>query len=564
MRRSETGVGGDVLGTQVRCATVAAFPRPPRREGLRAHRLTLAAGPERAWRHEATPRLPRVLSTPTFELSPEQIRVLGCLLEKQRTTPDAYPLSLNALRLACNQSTNRDPVVDYDEATLRDALHRLERRGLVRLASGAGSRASKYRHLLAERLPMDRAEEAVMCVLMLRGAQTPGELKQRGERMHAFDGLEEVHSTLARLIERELVERLARRPGQKEERYRELLGDARPTGGEAAEELALRAPLPASSASTSGRARRATAASHRRTPATARRASRCACAELERAVASAQGARWRRRSPSAARARRRRDEPRGADPRLLFLGHGLGRRDPGGDRGGARLVPLALRAAARAGLSLDGDRRDATRPAGGRGRAARARAEPAVHRLLLGDLHPARAQRDGDRLLAADHKHTLDQVGGALILLMGLVFLATPFIGMLNREWHSETLLRLAGRGGPVLAGAAFAIAWTPCTCITLGAILTQAAISSSAAHGALLLAFYSAGLAIPFLLIALAFERMTNALAVVKRHFPVIIAVGGIVMIALGLLILTGEYTILNNKAQELTSELGLPSTSV
>jgi cytochrome c-type biogenesis protein len=162
------------------------------------------------------------------------------------------------------------------------------------------------------------------------------------------------------------------------------------------------------------------------------------------------------------------------------------------------------------------------------------------------------------------HKQTLQLVGGALILAMGVLFLASPFVGMLNREWHSETLLRLAGRGGPVLAGAAFAIAWTPCTSITLGAILTQAAISSSAAHGALLLAFYSAGLAIPFLLIAVAFERMTNALAVVKRHFPVIIAIGGLVMVALGLLILTGEFTTLNNKAQELTSELGLPSSSV
>ncbi len=162
------------------------------------------------------------------------------------------------------------------------------------------------------------------------------------------------------------------------------------------------------------------------------------------------------------------------------------------------------------------------------------------------------------------HKHALQQVGGVLIVVMGAIFLATPFVGMLNREWHSEKLLRLAGRGGPLLAGAAFAIAWTPCTSITLGAILTQAAISSSAAHGALLLAFYSAGLAIPFLLIAVAFERMTNALAVVKRHFPVIIAVGGVVMIALGLLIVTGEFTTLNTQAQELTSKLGLPSSSV
>jgi cytochrome c-type biogenesis protein len=162
------------------------------------------------------------------------------------------------------------------------------------------------------------------------------------------------------------------------------------------------------------------------------------------------------------------------------------------------------------------------------------------------------------------HKETLEKVGGVVIILMGVVFLATPFVGMLNREWHSETLLRLAGRGGPIVAGAAFAIAWTPCTSITLGAILTQAAVSTSAAHGALLLAFYSAGLAIPFLLIALAFERMTLALAVFKRHFPVIIAIGGAVMIALGLLILTGEFTILNSKAQELSSSLGLPSTSI
>jgi uncharacterized protein YceH (UPF0502 family) len=151
--------------------------------------------------------------------------VLGCLLEKQRTTPDAYPLSLNALRLACNQSTNRDPVVDYDEGTVREALHRLERRGFIRLASGAGSRAAKYRHLLAETLPLDAGEQAAMTVLMLRGAQTPGELKQRTERMHAFADLTSVHETLARLIERELVRRVLRRPGQKEERYEQLLGE---------------------------------------------------------------------------------------------------------------------------------------------------------------------------------------------------------------------------------------------------------------------------------------------------------------------------------------------------
>jgi cytochrome c-type biogenesis protein len=157
------------------------------------------------------------------------------------------------------------------------------------------------------------------------------------------------------------------------------------------------------------------------------------------------------------------------------------------------------------------------------------------------------------------HKHVLQQVGGALIVAMGVLFLATPFVRVLNREWHPEALLRLAGRGGPLVAGAAFAIAWTPCTSITLGAILTQAAVSSSAAHGALLLAFYSAGLGIPFLLIALAFERMTNALGVVKRHFPLIIGIGGAVMIVLGVLILTGEFTVLNARANELTSNLGL-----
>jgi uncharacterized protein YceH (UPF0502 family) len=159
-----------------------------------------------------------------MDLTAPEIRVLGCMLEKQRTTPDAYPLTLNALRLACNQSTNRDPVVDYDDAVIRDALQRLGRRGYTRLASGAGSRAAKYRHLLAEALPLDNGEHAVMCVLMLRGPQTPGELKQRSERMHAFADLAAVEATLERLIERELAVRLTRRPGQKEERYAQLLG----------------------------------------------------------------------------------------------------------------------------------------------------------------------------------------------------------------------------------------------------------------------------------------------------------------------------------------------------
>jgi uncharacterized protein len=153
-----------------------------------------------------------------------EVRVVGCLVEKQRTTPDAYPLSLNALRNACNQSTNRDPVVSYEEATVSEALRRLALRGWTRLASGAGSRARKYRHLLPEALGVDDAELSLLAVLMLRGAQTPGELKQRTERMYVFEGLPAVQETLDRLVERELVRRHERRPGQKELRYEQLLG----------------------------------------------------------------------------------------------------------------------------------------------------------------------------------------------------------------------------------------------------------------------------------------------------------------------------------------------------
>jgi uncharacterized protein YceH (UPF0502 family) len=159
------------------------------------------------------------------DLTAAEIRVLGCLLEKQRTTPDTYPLTLNALRAACNQSTNRDPVVDYDEATIRDAVARLSRRRWARLASGAGSRASKYRHLLDESLTSASDELAVLCVLMLRGPQTPGELKGRAERLHPFADLAAVHDTLEQLIDRDLVEQLPRRPGQKEERYAHRLSD---------------------------------------------------------------------------------------------------------------------------------------------------------------------------------------------------------------------------------------------------------------------------------------------------------------------------------------------------
>jgi uncharacterized protein YceH (UPF0502 family) len=159
-----------------------------------------------------------------------EIRVLGCLIEKQRTTPDQYPLSLNALRLACNQTTNRDPVVDYDERTIKAALDRMSHRGWTRLASGAGSRALKYRHLLDEALSLSGPELSLLAVLLLRGAQTHGELKQRTERMHRFESLAEVAEVIDGLSGRELVARLGRQPGQKEERYVQLLGGEAPAG----------------------------------------------------------------------------------------------------------------------------------------------------------------------------------------------------------------------------------------------------------------------------------------------------------------------------------------------
>ncbi len=168
-----------------------------------------------------------------------EIRVLGCLVEKQRTTPDAYPLSLNSLRLACNQSTNRDPVVAYDEEAVSAALRRLAQRGWTRLASGAGSRARKYRHLLPEALGLDDAEVALLAVMMLRGPQTPGELKQRTERLNAFESLAAVEEALDGLIERGWVRQLERRPGQKEERYEQLLG-----GSEGEVEAEAAAPSP--------------------------------------------------------------------------------------------------------------------------------------------------------------------------------------------------------------------------------------------------------------------------------------------------------------------------------
>jgi uncharacterized protein YceH (UPF0502 family) len=173
------------------------------------------------------------------ELTAPEQRVLGCLLEKRWTTPDQYPLSLNALRLACNQSTNRDPVTHYDEETVREAAQRLTRYGLARLASYHGSRAIKYRHLAEEALSLDRPQLAVLAVLLLRGPQTPGELKGRTERMHPFGTLEEIDGVLNTLIERGYAQRIHRRPGQKEDRFMQLLGGE----AEAAEAPAATVPI---------------------------------------------------------------------------------------------------------------------------------------------------------------------------------------------------------------------------------------------------------------------------------------------------------------------------------
>ena len=178
-----------------------------------------------------------------------EIRVLGCLIEKQRTTPDAYPLSLNALRLACNQATNRDPVVAYEEREIKAALERMSNRGWTRFASGVSSRALKYRQLLDEALGLSEPEISLLGVLMLRGPQTVGELKQRSERLHRFGSIAEVAETLDGLTQRELVARLERRPGQKEERWQQLLGgDAEPAA--AAEPVAP--PLPGEGADRLG------------------------------------------------------------------------------------------------------------------------------------------------------------------------------------------------------------------------------------------------------------------------------------------------------------------------
>ena len=163
----------------------------------------------------------------------------------------------------------------------------------------------------------------------------------------------------------------------------------------------------------------------------------------------------------------------------------------------------------------------------------------------------------GERL--RENQDLLTDIGAVLLIVMGVLFIAASFIDRLNREWHVDALLARAGSGGPIVAGAAFSIAWTPCTGPALGGILTLAGIQGEAAHGAFLLAVYSLGLAVPFLITALAFSRATTAFAAIKRHYRAIVGFGGAILIAMGVLILSGGFTELNIWAQELTSKLGL-----
>jgi cytochrome c-type biogenesis protein len=158
-----------------------------------------------------------------------------------------------------------------------------------------------------------------------------------------------------------------------------------------------------------------------------------------------------------------------------------------------------------------------------------------------------------------DHKDTLNKVAGALIIAMGVFFVLTPFVPRLNKEWRPDALIRRAGAGGPIIAGLAFAVAWTPCVGPTLASILAAASTSSTVGHGGVLLAFYSAGLAIPFLITAIAFDRATTAFRWIRDHYVLVTGISGCVLVTMGILILTGELTRLNTEAQQWLSSLGL-----
>jgi cytochrome c-type biogenesis protein len=158
-----------------------------------------------------------------------------------------------------------------------------------------------------------------------------------------------------------------------------------------------------------------------------------------------------------------------------------------------------------------------------------------------------------------DHRDTLDLVARSIIVALGLLFVITPFVPRLNREWRPDALIGRAGSGGPLVAGAAFAVAWTPCVGPTLGAILTAASVKGSVGQGALLLAFYSAGLAVPFMLTAVAFNRATTTFSWLRDRWTIVTAISGVVLIVMGVLLLTGELTRLNIEAQQALDSIGL-----
>ena len=174
------------------------------------------------------------MTVPELNLTGIEVRVLGSLIEKDITTPDYYPLSLNALVNACNQKNNRDPLMTLDEESVRNALSSLQERRMAGPAGGADSRVTKYEHRLQEVFNFDRREIAILCVLLLRGPQTPGELRGRTERMYRFETLDDVQSTLQRLADRQpsLIAVLPRQPGTKESRYMHLFSGGAPPAGE--------------------------------------------------------------------------------------------------------------------------------------------------------------------------------------------------------------------------------------------------------------------------------------------------------------------------------------------
>ena len=464
-----------------------------------------------------------------------------------------YPLTLNGLRLACNQSTNREPVVAYDDQTIRDALQGLERRGLTRLASGAGSRAAKYRHLLAERLPMSADEQAVMCVLMLRGHQTPGELKQRTERMHSFADLAAVEATLERLIDRELVASLDRQPGQKEERYAELLTDREACVGseQPARDAGRSTPL----ATPAGSRPLATPAGARRSWPRRRRPRRGPppCCRRSRSASSASSASWRSCGRPCS-------DLRGG----LMVGQLplLAASVSSGEAATGVGIPVAIVAGLVSFLS------------------------PCVLPLVPGYLStvigvaPADIQQAGARRVLVpsllfiasfssifillglgatavgsalnQHRETLETVGGAVIIAMGVLFIASQFVGPAELPValglaHAPGRERRAGGRGRRLRDRLDPLHERHPRGDPYAGRHLELGCSRGPAAGLLLGRSRD-----PLPGDRTRLRARHGRLDVVKRHFPVVIAVGGARDDRLGLLIVSGEFTTLNSYVQQ------------